>query len=118
MRLSKRDEHFLDVALKAAENSEYRQKHGAVITKNGNILAIGINKARNHPRVLGDFIKTNASFHAEMVAKSRVSDQNLQGATIYVARVMNDGQPSLSKPCPDCQRELDRVGVKRVVYTT
>lgn len=107
----------MNVAFRTAENSECRMKHAAVVVKNGNILSIGINKNINHPDILSEsHVKQNASRHAEMVALRRVA--NPEGATIFVARVMRDGSEGMSKPCKNCQRELDKAGVKRVVYTT
>lgn len=118
VRLSNKDHHFLSIALKVAENSECRVKHGAVFVKNGNVLAIGVNKSRNHPNILGPFIQHNASRHAEIVAGMRMPPDKLRGSTLYSARVLRDGTAGLARPCPNCQDRLDRWGVKKIVFTS
>lgn len=115
--MSKRDRRFLDIAAKAAENSEVRFRHGAVITKNGNVLSIGINRYVEHrPESLSpEHLKRGMSRHAEIIALQRVA--NPKGCTIYVARLMADGSEGNSKPCAACQDTLAKAGVRKVVYT-
>ena len=44
-------------------------KHGAVIVKGGRVLATGMNKERNHPKIVSsEHIKTHCSVHAEVDA--------------------------------------------------
>ena len=115
MGISKRDKYFLTIAVEAAKNSECRMRHGAVLVKNGNVLGVGINKMRNHPSVLGEFTKNKASYHAEVVAASRVPDAS--GAVLYSARVWKDGTPAYARPCDECQQVIDDLGIKRTIYT-
>lgn len=115
MYISKRDRHFLNIAIEAAKNSDCRVRHGAVLVKNGNVLSIGTNKMRNHPNVLGEFTKNKASYHAEAAALSRVQDPS--GAVLYSARVFRNGTPALAKPCMECQTLIDSYGIKRTIFT-
>lgn len=39
------------------------------------------------------------------------------GSTMYVARVMKNGQLALSKPCANCERMMRVRGVKKVFYS-
>lgn len=117
--LSKTDSAYLSVARFAAAKSEARNTHGAVIVKGGRVLAIGYNKHRNDPVFVSpEHIKTDCSRCAEMVAIKGAGTRNVKGAVIYVARVNNQGVDRNSKPCPRCQTLIERVGIKRVVYTT
>lgn len=110
-----RDGRFLRRAYEVAKNSKCRQRHGAVVVRNGNILSFATNKDINDMRVMDEkHIRTHASVHAEVAALSRVADP--RGCTVYVARVLKAG-PGLSKPCERCQEYLDSAGVKRVVWT-
>lgn len=117
--LSKRDRQFLNVAAKAAENSEAKNMHGAVLVKGGRVLAIAVNKNRSHPTAFDnhDDIRAHAALCAERAALARVADAT--GAVMYVARVLRkNGQTSLSKPCSRCEKAMIAAGVKRVVWTT
>jgi deoxycytidylate deaminase len=88
-------------------------KHGCVITKGGRVKALGINKFRNHPAFVKDYL--NCSTHAEMDALSRAGD--CRGAVIYIARVNNHGQTRLSRPCNKCYTSIMKAGFKEVIYT-
>ena len=72
-----------------AESSNERKRHGAIVVKNGNIVGMGFNRFRNDPdRVSPEHVKTDCSYHAEIVAL-RMAGDNANGATLYVARVNN-----------------------------
>lgn len=114
--LSNRDEQMLARAIDVAKVSTEKHKHGALIYRNGRVLGIGVNRARNsHPTME---IPTNAyTYHAEIIAMSLVTHTTLQGSTIYVARVNKAGKPLNSLPCRRCLIKLVSSGIKRVVYT-
>lgn len=99
--------------MNAAGASEMKQQHGAVVVKSGRVLSIGINKLKNNPEhVVGYGL---CSIHAEADAISRV--KNPRGAAIYIARVNNNGEPRLSRPCDDCAKMIRDVGISKIVYT-
>ena len=92
------------------------QKHGAVVVKSGRVMAVGINKWRNHPSIIEQSkVKHECSVHAEVDAISRVN--NARGATIYVARVNNSGEPLLSRPCDNCYTAILDAGISKIIYT-
>lgn len=116
--LSRSQRKMLDLAKKVAETSPYNspaKRHGAVITRGGSVLAVGVNKSRNFD--IPPTVEYNKflSIHAEMDALSRTP--NPRGAVIYIARVNVNGQPMYSRPCKSCAEALDAAGVKRVIYT-
>lgn len=111
-----RDARYLKRAYELALTSQCNQKHGAVVIRNGNVLAVGVNKDTNNPDIMDEaHIKTHASVHAEVAALSRVS--NPRGCTVYVARSLKSGGPGNSKPCVRCAKYLEEAGVRRVVWT-
>lgn len=113
-----RHARFLKRAYELAKESSCRHKHGAVVVRNGNILAMGNNIHRELNAADAadtEFFKKHASIHAEVAAVRQVA--NPQGCTVYVARVMADGSPGLSKPCHRCAKYLEEMGVRRVVWT-
>lgn len=109
---------MLDRAIKVASSSTCRQKHGAVITKGGRVLSVGINSYRNYPTtVLGGGSADAFSTHAEVAAIKAARKSDLKGATLWVARVSSLGA-RLSAPCQSCMDVIMSSGVKRVVFTT
>lgn len=116
--LSKTDKAYLSVARYFATKSTARNTHGCVVVKGGRVLATGWNKNRNHPTIVSpEHIKTDCSYHAEEVA-IREAGEKAKGAVIYIARVNKHGTDRNSKPCERCNELINKVGIKRVVYTT
>lgn len=106
----------MHMAVSAAELSTARQRHGAVVVRNGNLLSVGWNVDVNHPTHLSEeHIKAGASIHAEIKALSGV--KNTKGVTVYVARINKQGKKMYSRPCARCEDELDSLGIKRVIHT-
>lgn len=111
--MSNRDRVHLERAMRLASTSSERYKHGCVVVKGGRVIGVGVNTYRNHPNnVTNPHIE--ASVHAEVNA---IRGLDVEGATIYVARVNNAGVPRMSKPCNECRGILAYAGVKRVVWT-
>ena len=110
--LSKKHKKFLLLAMRMAENSECPFRHGSVLVKNGRVLAVGFNKAKNSSTT-----EKHQSVHAEedVIRKSKIS---VEGATLYVARINRNGEPMLSMPCADCMAVLEAQRIKVVYYTT
>ncbi len=113
--LSQKQRRMLDLALKFAESSDGVKRHGAVIVRGGRVLSVGVNKWRNRYLPASVDYDPNLTVHAEIDALSRL--ENPRGATIYIARVNNQGKAMMSRPCIRCEAELQRLGVKKVVYT-
>lgn len=111
--LSKKDIQFLNVAVKLAETSLAKQRHGALLVRGGSVLGMGVNKFKNHPLVIGG--REGCGEHAEVAAIRRV--RYTEGATMYVARVLRDGTAGLSRPCSDCEKAIKDAGIKKVVWT-
>ena len=109
----------LNLARKAATQSSFtRARMGAVITKGSRVLS----SATNQTRYSRDANANWESTHAEEAAIIRILRQpnglkQLAGATIYVTRIKKDGSCGLAKPCNNCQRLIDSVGIKKVIYT-
>ena len=103
----------MSIAIKLAETSEEKMRHGCIVVLGGSVQSVGVNKRTNDP-----YIHKNLhwlSEHAEMAALRRC--KRTKGATIYVARVNNAGEQRMSRPCHKCMKLLREAGIKRIVYT-
>lgn len=114
--MSRQESKHLALAKKVAAASEERNRHGAVIVKNGRVISIGINKFRNHPTIIEENkISEYCSVHAEVdaISRAKVTD----GATIYVARVNRRGQERFSRPCDNCYLAIKKAGINKIIFT-
>jgi dCMP deaminase len=127
------DEYFLEIARAVSRRATcLRRRYGAVITKDNTIVSTGYNGA---PRGMKDCLQVGQctrqelqiphgeryelchSVHAEANAIIRASQEELQGATIYIAGT--DGQEGgecPSEPCMMCKRMILNARIARVVY--
>lgn len=103
---------YLQKALEVAQTSKCRYKHGCVVVYNGKIIASATNKKVGDPYTEW----RRAHIHAEAAA-ILAAGKRANGATVYVARVLKDGQPASSKPCKKCEGYLQRFKVSQVVWT-
>lgn len=109
-------------AAKEANKSVFkRARVGAVIRKGNRVLSHGFNQIRG---VSGcpTPLKWINSVHAEQAAILKLlkkrKQRDLVGATLYVTRVLKNGDFANAKPCKFCQGLIHAVGIKKVVYTT
>jgi deoxycytidylate deaminase len=104
--------------IKTASKSRYpRFRHGAVLVSGGRIVASGCNmlKARTP--------NSSMSTHSEMVPLKRVISYATRSGKhakydIYVARMNNNNEPCLSKPCAKCMSTLIRSGLIATIHFT
>lgn len=120
MRPSKRIKRFLEVAKRAAFESDHDDyRHGAVLVKGGSVR----NMSKNKNRLVGwayRFRNRNyghATLHAEIGCILGLDRSITRGATIYVVRIGKNGGFRMSKPCQMCEEAMRHVGIKKVIYT-
>lgn len=114
--LSKTQKNRLTRAMKLAELSTCNQRHGAIIMRSGAVISVGVNSYRNSPGMFDVVEGAHISWHAE-IAAIRAYKGDLNGTTLYVARINNNGKPMMSKPCINCQKAIKKAGIKKIVYT-
>ena len=117
--LSNKDTAFLKLAISLAGTSNCKQKHGAVIVRGGSVRATGVNKSRNDPAVFDneyDVVRF-AHRHAEFQAIKQLRHIVLPGATMYIARVNNQGLTRMSRPCGACYNLIDLYQIKQIIFT-
>jgi len=100
-------------AIKAAEKSNHKQRVGAAIATGGRVLSVGSNSYKTHPRSTSPYKTIHAEFSAFLRARTELS-----GATLYVVRLLATGDLGMAKPCPDCQRFIAKMNLKKIIYST
>lgn len=96
----------------ATTSTHHAHKLGALALRGGAPIGWGVNRFRNHPRVVEDW--ADCSIHAE---QALAESCDIAGAVIYVARVKSSGATGIAKPCRHCLRLLTEAGARRVVWT-
>ena len=102
-----------------ALKSPSRFRLGAVLVKKHNIISTGFNlMRRTHPISSKYNVKSwSIGIHAELHCTIGLSMNELQGSSMYIYRILKNGQPANSKPCKMCQHFLADVGVKKAHYS-
>lgn len=97
-------------------------KMAAIIVKDRRIIGSGFNSRRSHPLQFA-FSKSHVkiALHAEISsiidALRNHDKEELEGSSIYVARVLKNGSRAIAKPCPICQRAISAYGIKASYWT-
>ena len=104
---------YMDIAERFAQVSECnRLKVGAIVVKNGSILAHGWNGTpsgfRTNVCELEDGTTSPFVLHAEqnVLVKMAKSTESIEGAEIFCTH----------SPCPECSKLLAQSGIKKVFY--
>lgn len=107
----------LRAALAIAEASRCSHRHGAVLVKNGRVIAAGSNQQRQ-PQLphWEEGSWRRVSVHAEEAVLQMAGNQAV-GATLYVARIGRLDQVSPSRPCLRCIGLAERSGIRKIVHT-
>lgn len=104
---------YFDLAVRAARHSEHpKYRVGAVIVRNGNILGIGFNSMKTHPKSHTHHQRIHAELKAVLNAQDDVS-----GADIYVVRLTRQGQLACAIPCPSCEALIIDSGIRNIYAT-
>lgn len=104
---------YMDIAERFAQVSEcQRLKVGAIVVKNGSILAHGWNGTpsgfKTNSCELEDGTTSPFVLHAEqnVLVKMAKSTESIEGAELFCTH----------SPCPDCSKLLAQSGVKKVYF--
>lgn len=114
--------HFLKGV--ASENrTEARCRLAAMLVHRNVPVALGTNKLKSHP-LQAKFgmnehsIYLHAEIDALIKAVKELTAEQLNKSTLYVARVLKNGNTGMAKPCPGCARALKSFGIQRIVWST
>lgn len=115
----------IEIALEVARNNPIKKlpQMGAVIVdKKGKLLSYGINSKKSNPFAAKygrhpDAIYPHAEISAIKSAIKKGGIEQLEGGTIFVARVKKNGTPALAKPCSGCARAIYEFGIHNIIWT-
>jgi len=118
--LSNKEKKYIELAKRVSHQSDYTQRHGAVLVKGSNVVNVSCNKNKFSSFALKfrRYNKDYATVHAELGSVLNVERSNTEGATVYVVRTNNQDELRLSKPCDMCEEAMRWVGIKKVIYST
>lgn len=111
---------MIHIANAQGKKSKHKHRLGAVVVKSGNVVATGYNKIGHRAKGITE-TELKASVHAERAAITKLLKpkhfHKLQGAKIYVSRIMKDGSFGLAHPCKHCLELIKSCGIKEVIFT-
>ena len=103
---------FIDVAIKEANKSTMLHKHACVIVNKKKIVACAHNVYLN---------STAYSIHAETNAINQLkkyTQKDIKHCAMYVVRIGPNMTMKYSKPCTNCMRTINTLGISKVYYST
>jgi deoxycytidylate deaminase len=117
---------LFNIAKALALTSEHEKAHiGAVIVCGKDVVSVGVNGNKSHPlqkqynKYRFDDDRASHLLHAELDAIIRARPYIKNGnASIYIYRVLRNGEIGMSKPCAGCERALNDYRIHNIFYTT
>lgn len=98
--------------------------HMTFIFDGARIISIGHNcyKHENLHYKFGKYLPTRegANYHAcrhsecQAISKLKKTRKNL---SFFNVRIDNNGKAAMSQPCKNCQREIDKLSPKKIIFT-
>ena len=115
MKISNKEDRFIQSAAEQAELSPCLMRHGCVAVRNGRIVGRGFNNYRSQSK--DGFINNCMTCHAEIAALRQVNKREIKRFNriiLYVVRVDSRNNLQESAPCMDCMNLIQGLHIKRV----
>ena len=88
----------------------------AILRRNGKVVKVGENTGKTHPRFKRQY--QDGTWASHMHAEMNVLRFARPGDEVEVMRFSKCGKhKKMAKPCPICEQELIKSGIKKVKYT-
>ena len=107
---------MLSYARKESKRSTHHHRIGVIICQGSTVISRGFNQIRA-ARIGSTYTSYPESLHAERHACMQVQRDALQGSDLYIWRETKCGLPANSRPCDNCTRLLDDLGIKRIIHS-
>ena len=96
---------------------ESRCFHIAFIFRGNNILSIGTNSNKTHPKIKQYGYEDHSKLHAELSACIKLGEEDCRKYSIGVLRIDRNGKLNHSKPCYHCSHLIEVLNFKKVYFT-
>lgn len=96
---------------KKSDHDTYRL--GCVIFRKKQIISVGYNQVKTHPKSPHPFHSIHAEFHAIL----GVSPADLKNSSAFVYMEKKNGIIGRARPCPCCAKMLAQLGISKVYFT-
>lgn len=96
---------------------EARCYHMAFIFRGNNILSIGTNSKKTHPKIKQYGYNDYSKLHAELSACIRLGEEDCRKYCIGVLRIDRNGNLNHSRPCIHCTALIKQLNFKKVYFT-
>ena len=119
MKISNKEDRFIQSAAEQAEMSPCLMRHGCVAVRNGRIVGRGFNNYRSKSK--DGFINNCMTCHAEIGALRQVNKRETKRfnrISLYVVRLDSNDELQESAPCMDCMNLIQGLHIKRVYHST
>jgi len=111
---------FIKITKKEALKSKYQYKLGCILVHGSTVVSKGHNKSTKTHKIAyyNNTQHECATIHAEIDALIGVSKEDAKKCDLYVVRVRRkDHKLAMAKPCKMCQKIINKMGIKRVIYS-
>ena len=126
--MNKRLEKCIEISLGLRPSKQTgRSFNTTCIFDKKRMLSIGTNDYnKHHPyHKMGEYrgFKSNPEhyrpcLHSEISALLRLGEEDCSRYVFVNVRIDNNNKISMAKPCQNCQKILDGVGYKKIIYST
>jgi len=119
MKISNKEDRFIQSAAEQAAQSPCLMRHGCVAVLNGRIVGRGYNNYRSKSK--DGFINNCMTCHAEIAALRQVNkreSKRFNRIILYVVRLDSRNNLQESTPCIDCMSLIQGLHIKRVFHST
>lgn len=124
--ITNRENRFFDVAKSVAKTSDFHKgRVGCCVVYKKVILSVASNTEKTHPlqRKYNRFRNFDvdgspARMHSEIRALIPIINEHIswKDVELYVYRVLKNGYPAISKPCPTCMKLINDLGIRTIFY--
>ena len=101
------NDNLIEKLKKIAQKSPVNNRHSAVLFKNDNFYNFSYNT----------FVKQDTTVHAEINAIKTFYERKVKGLHILVIRINKSGIIRYSRPCSECIKKLQKLGIQKIYYS-
>ena len=116
---SKKTKRYFELARRAAWQSDFETRHGAVLVSGGSVVNVSHNSSKWNAFAARFHQKSFrlASRHAEISCILGIAREKTENSILFVVRINRVGKLMMSKPCAMCATCCAFVGIDKIFYS-